>query len=129
MGARAKVSLAILLAVVLVFGLWQLSSPPALSTVRTKYVWTGPYWRLGSWTVQEAPSAREVVLAFSVANVTFPRPSLSTTYSVVISKVNETVSSPYVRSFSLRVTSLTIEDNYDGTTINWGKTNNLNDAV
>ncbi len=48
---------------------------------------------------------------------------------MVISKVNETVISPYVRSFSLRVTSLTIEDNYDGTTINWGKTNNLNDAV
>ena len=129
MGARAKVSLAILLAVVLVFGLWQLSSPPALPMVGAKYTSSGPYSGLGSWTVLETLSAGQVVLAFSVANVTFPRPSLSTTYSVVISKVNETVSSPYVRSFSLRVTSLTIEDNYDGSTINWGKTNNLNDAV
>lgn len=48
---------------------------------------------------------------------------------MVISKVNETVSSPYVRSFSLRVTAFKIEDNYDGTTTNWGKTNDLNDAV
>ena len=121
MEVRAKVSLAILLAVVLILGLWQLSSPTALPTVGTKYVSTGPYSRLGSWTVQEALSAGQVVLAFSVTNVIFPRTSLSTTYSVVISKVSETVTSLYVRSLSLRVTSLTIEDNYDGLTTSWGK--------
>ncbi len=48
---------------------------------------------------------------------------------MVISKVNETVGSPHVRSFSLRVTALKIEDNHDGTTANWGKINDLDDAV
>ena len=48
---------------------------------------------------------------------------------MVISKVNETVTSLYVRSFSLRVTALTIEENYDDMTASWGKINDLNDAA
>ena len=128
MGVKAKVSTVVLLIVILVVGLWQLSSPPTLPSVGTKYA-TGPYSSLGNWIIKESFSEGEVFLAFSIANLTFPRASLSTTYSVVISKVNETITGSYVRSLSLRVTGMTVEDNYDGTTSAWGKTAGLGDAV
>ncbi len=68
-------------------------------------------------------------LAFGVANLTYPRPSLSTTYSLVISLVNETISNSYVKSYSLRITGLRVQDNYDGNTTSWGKTSDLTDAA
>lgn len=43
--------------------------------------------------------------------------------------VNETVTNSYVKSYSIRVTSLAVLDNYDGSTSSWGKTNDLTDAA
>lgn len=48
---------------------------------------------------------------------------------MVISKANESITGCLVRSISLRVTNLKIEDNYDGAWSNWGKTNALHIAV
>ena len=129
MGVKAKVAVVIVLALVLVLGLWHLSRAPTLPSVGVKYVSAVAYSRLGSWMEVEAVPSGRMVLGFSVSNLTFPRTFLSTTYSLVISKVNETVNRSYVESISLRVTGLTVEDNYDGTTTSWGKVNDLNDAV
>ncbi len=68
-------------------------------------------------------------LAFGIANLTYPRPSLSTTYSLVISLVNETISSGYVKSYSLRISGPRVVDNYDGNTTSWGKASDLTDAA
>ena len=67
-------------------------------------------------------------LAISIANVTYPRTVFSTHYSTVLSDVNETLQASYVRGFGLRVESLTIQDNYDGSASSWSKDNNLTDA-
>lgn len=94
-----------------------------------KYAQSTQYSDRGSWIVYESGGSGSSYLAFSIANLTFPRAALSTTYSVVISKVNETVKGLWMRSMSLRVTGLTIEDNYDGKITQFGKGNNLSDAV
>ncbi len=70
----------------------------------------------------------KIFLAFSIANLTYPRTTLPTSYSVVISDVNETLSSSYVRGFGLKVTALSVQDNYDGSTSSWGR-GNLTDAA
>ena len=94
-----------------------------------KYPESAQYSSRGSWIVYQSSSSGSSYLGLSIANLTFPRPVLSTTYSLVISKVNETVKGSWVRGFTLRVTGLTVEDNYDGAVGKFSKVNNLSDAV
>lgn len=129
MVSKGRVSLIIALLAMVVVGLWHFSSPPFLPSVGAKYLSSTAYSQLGNWTVRETLPSGEIVLGISIANLTFPRTSLSTTYSVVISKVNETVSSTTVRSLTFRVTGLGLEDSHDGATASWGKTNALSDAI
>jgi hypothetical protein len=70
-----------------------------------------------------------VFLAFSIANLTYPRTSLQSSYSLKISKVNETAPSSYTRGFSLKITALQVQDNYDGSTSLWAPSADLPDAV
>jgi hypothetical protein len=77
----------------------------------------------------EISSHGRVFLAFSIANLTYPRTSLQTTHSLVISKVNETAPSSYVRGFSLKITALHVQDNYDGSTSLWAPSADLPDAI
>src|SRR5713101_6674698 len=128
MGPKAKVAAIFVLIAVLGLGLWQFTSPPTLPLVGTKYV-ASQYSTMGSWVLKTTSSAGKVYLAFGIANLTFPRLSLPTTYSLVISVMNETVTNSYVKSYSIRVTSLALLDNYDGSTSKWGKTNDLADAA
>ncbi len=129
MGPKGKISVVFLLVAIVILGLWQLTSPQPLPSVGAKYTSSGVYASKGSWVLLVNTGSGRLFLGFSIANLTFPRSSLSTTYSLVISKANETVASGFVRSVSLRVTDLKIEDNYDGVWPNWGKTNSLPDAV
>ncbi len=128
MGSKAKVAVIFVLIVVLGLGLWQFTSPPTLPQVGTKYV-ASPYSTRGSWVLKTTSSAGRAYLAFGIANLTFPRLSLSTTYSLVMSVVNETFTNSYVKSYSIRVTRMAVLDNYDGNTSSWGKTNDLTDAA
>ncbi len=105
----------------------QLTAPQALPATGTKYA-NSPYSTRGSWTIPIPTSRGKLFLMFGIANLTYPRTALSTTYSLIISKQNETVSTSYVTSFTARVTNLKIEDNYDGSWSNWGKTR-LPDAL
>ena len=68
------------------------------------------------------------MLAFSIANTSYPRLGIATSYSLVISVVNQTLTGSYVKGFGLKVTALTIQDNYDGSTMRWN-TGSLVDAV
>jgi len=77
----------------------------------------------------EISSHGGVFLAFSIANLTYPRTSLQTTYSLIISKVNETAPSSYARGFGLKITALHFQDNYDGSTALWAPSADLPDAV
>jgi len=129
MGPRAKVGISIILVVIVALALWQFSSPPQLPVAGAKYLLAEQPSHHGSWTLLEKAGSGSLFLGFLISNITYARQGFSTTYSVVISKVNETVSSSFVKSFSLRVTGLTIDDNYDGTSTGFDKMNPLNDAV
>ncbi len=129
MGPKAKIAISAVLIVIVGLAVWQLTSPPAMPSVGEKYVQTGPLSKGGSWIEFEKLGSGSIFLGFSIANLTYAREALSTTYSVVISKVNETIASSYVRSFTVRVTSLTIQDNYDGKSSGYDTTGLLHDAV
>ncbi len=129
MGAKRKIAAVIFLLIIVGLAVWELTSPQQLSVTGMKYPQSTQYSSRGSWIVYQSSSSGSSYLAFSIANLTFPRPVLSTTYSLVISKVNETVKGFWMRSFTLRVTGLTVEDNYDGAVGKFGKGNNLTDAV
>ena len=77
----------------------------------------------------EISSHGRVFLAFSIGNLTYPRTSLQTSYSLIISKVNETAPSSYTRGFSLKITALHVQDEYDGSTSLWARSADLPDAV
>lgn len=128
MGPKAKIATISLLVTILGLGLWQLTSPPTLPPVGARYV-NSAYSTRGSWIIKTTSSTGRAYLAFGIANLTYPRPSLSTTYSLVISMVNETITSSYVRSYGVRISSLTVQDNYDGKTSSWGKASSLTDAA
>ncbi len=128
MGPKAKVAAILLLIAVLSLGLWEFTTPPTLPQVGAKYV-SSAYSTRGSWVLKTASSAGRAYLAFGIANLTFPRPSLSTTYSLLISVVNETITNSYVKSYSIRITGLAVLDNYDGSTSSWGKASDLADAA
>jgi len=70
-----------------------------------------------------------IFLAFSIANLTYPRTTLPTSYSLIISKVNETAPSSYSRGLTLKITALHVMDNYDGSISSWAPTANFPDAV
>ena len=128
MEPEGKVAAIFTLISVFSLGLWQFTSPRTLPRVGIKYVGSGSSTRR-SWVLKTSSSAGKACLAFGTANLTFPRLSLPTTYSLIISVVNETVTNSYAKSYSIRMTSLALLDNYYGGTNSWGKTNDLPDAA
>ena len=79
--------------------------------------------------VLEVSSHGRVFLAFSIANQTYPRSGVQTSYSIIISKVNETAPSSYTHGFSPKITALHLQDNYDGSTSLWAPSSDLPDAA
>jgi hypothetical protein len=77
----------------------------------------------------EISSHGRIFFGFSIANLTYPRTGVQTSYSVIISKVNETAPSSYTRGFTLKITALHVQDNYDGSTSLWATSADLPDAV
>jgi len=129
MGAKAKIALVVLLVIVLIFVLWQFTSPTQLPVVGTEYVSQPVYTNRGSWIVLESMSYGKAYIAFSIANTSYPRTTLQTHYLLTISNVNETISNPLVKGFSLRVTSVNMQDNYDGSSSKWGVADNVTDSI
>jgi hypothetical protein len=130
MGPRGKILISILLIIIVILALWQLTSPRLIPSVGTKYFSSTLYANRGSWVLQETSSHGSVLLALSIANLTYPRTYLQTSYSIIISKMNETApSSSYIRGFSLKITALQVEDNYDGSISLWAPTTDFPDAV
>jgi hypothetical protein len=129
MGPRGKVLTALLLIIVVILAVWQFTSPALIPSVGTKYLSSTQYANRGSWVSLEVSGYGKVFLAFSIANMTFPRTTLPTSYSVIISKVNETTPSSYARGFTLKITSLRIQDNYDGSISSWAPSGNFPDAA
>src|SRR3989442_65292 len=129
MGARAKIGISLILVTILGLAFWQLTSPRSIPAVGAKYTQPGPFSEKGSWIQLEKTASGAVFLGFSVANITYPRASLSTTYSLVISKLNETINSSYTKPYTVRVRSPAIQDNYDGKSTGFDTTGQLPDAV
>jgi hypothetical protein len=129
MGPRGKILTSILLVIIVIVALWQFSSPALIPSVGTKYVSSAQYASRGSWVLLEVSSYGKLFLVFSIANLTYPRTTLQTSYSVIVSKVNETALPSYIRGFTLKITTLKIQDNYDGSTSLWAPSANFPDAV
>src|SRR6266849_1597858 len=49
--------------------------------------------------------------------------------SLIVSKVNETALPSYIRGFTVKLTTLHIQDNYDGSTLAWAPSGNFPDAA
>jgi hypothetical protein len=129
MGPRGKILTSILLIIIVIIAVWQFSSPAMIPSVGTKYLSSAQYANRGSWTVLEVSGYGKVFLAFSIANLTYPRTTLPTSYSLIVSKVNETVLRSYIRGFTAKLTALHIQDNYDGYTSAWAPSGNFPDAA
>ncbi len=130
MGPKAKIGISAILIVIVALAVWQLTSPPAMPVVGTKYAQRGQFSNRGFWVEFEKAGSGSLFLGFSIANLTYAREaSPPTTYSIVISKLNETINSSFVKSFSVRVTGLIIEDNYNGKSTGFDAASSLNDAV
>jgi hypothetical protein len=129
MGPRGKILTSILLIIIVIIALWQFTSPALIPPVGTKYISSTQYANRGSWVILEVSSYGKVFLVFSLANLTYPRTTLQTSYSVIISKVNETALPSYIRGFTLKVTALRIQDTYDGSTSSWAPSGDFPDAV
>jgi hypothetical protein len=110
----------ILLIIIVALAAWYFTSPPILRPVGDKYASQPAYSNRGTWTVAENISNGMIYLAISLANQTYPRTTLPTEYSLVISIQNQTITSSYVRGFGVRVTSVSVQDNYDGSSSRWG---------
>ncbi len=129
MGARAKITISILLVIILGIALWQFTTPALMPQVGQKYAKSATYSSRGSWVLLERTAYGNIFLVFSIANLTYPQVTLPPTiYSLVIRNDNQTVSNSFVRGFGVRVTTLTVQDNYDGSTRVTGY-NSLSDAV
>ena len=122
MGPRGKALTSLLLVVIVIIAVWQFQSPALIPSVGTKYVSSTQYANRGSWIVLEPCHNGKMLLAFSIANITYPRTTLPTSYSMIVSKVNETSLPSYVRGYTVKLTSLRIQDNYDGSTTAWAPT-------
>jgi hypothetical protein len=129
MGPRAKILISIFLIIIVILAVWQLTRPRLIPSVGTKYLSLAQYANRGSWVLLEISSHGRVFLAFSIANLTYPRTRVQTSYSFMISKVNETAPSSYTRGFTLKITALHVQDNYDGSTSLWAASADLPDAV
>src|SRR6266571_1363526 len=129
MGSKAKIGISIILLLILGLAVWQLTSPRNIPAVGTKYTQPGALSEQGSWIQLEKTSSGQIYIGFSIANTTYPRTSLSTTYSILISKLNETINSSYTTSHTVRVTGLTLQDNYDGKFTGYDTTGQVPDAV
>src|SRR3989454_11627495 len=129
MGSRGKILTSLLLIIVVILAVWEFTSPALIPSVGTKYLSSRQYANRGSWVLSEVSGYGKVFLAFSIANVTYPRTSLQTSYSLIISKVNETAPSSYTRGLTLKITALHVQDNYDGSTSLWAPSADLPDAV
>jgi len=129
MGSRGKILTSLLLIIVVILAVWQFTSPVLIPSVGTKYLSSRQYANRGSWVLSEVSGYGKVFLAFSIANVTYPRTSLPTSYSLIISKVNETAPSSYGRGLTVKITALHIQDNYDGSISSWAPSGNFPDAV
>jgi hypothetical protein len=129
MGPRGKVLTSLLLIIIVIIAVWQFQSPALIPSVGTKYISSTQYANRGSWIVLEVSNNGRVYLGFSIANTTFPRTTLPTLYSVIVSKVNETSVPSYMRGFTVKLTSLRIQDNYDGSTAAWAPSGGFLDAA
>jgi hypothetical protein len=129
MGAKAKVAVIVLLLVIVILAVWQFTSPAQLPAVGYKYTSQPIYTNRGNWIILENMSYGRAYIAFSIANASYPRTTLQTYYTLTISNVNQTITSTYVKGFGIRVTSITIQDNYDGSTSKWGIADNFTDAI
>ena len=131
MGAKAKIAIAIAFLIVVILAVWQFTSPAQLPSVGNKYTSQQIYTNRGTWIVLENMSDGRAFLAFSIANASYPRAGtgMQTFYTLTISNLNQTVVTSYVKGFGLRITSISIQDNYDGSSSNWGIASGLSDAV
>ena len=116
MGPRGKIIVLILLIVIVGLAVWQFTSPALLPQVGTKYSAPGQYSAQGSWITIQTLNRGSITLAISVANITYPKLGLETSYSIVLSDVNHTLTSSYFKGYGIKVTALTLQDNYDGST-------------
>jgi hypothetical protein len=129
MGAKAKIALVALLLIIVIIALWQFTSPAQLPVVGTKYASQPIYTNRGSWIILENMSYGKAYLAFSIANTSYPRTTLQTHYLLTISNVNQTISNSLVKGFGVRVTSVNMQDNYNGSTSKWGIADNVTDSI
>ncbi len=129
MGTRRKVLISIILIIIVILAVWQFQSPRLIPPVRTKYFSSTQYANRGSWVLLESSNHGNIFLAFSIANLTYPRTGAQTSYSMIISKVNESAPSSYTRGLTLKVTALQVQDNYDGSVSLWAPSSDLPDAV
>src|SRR6267143_729895 len=113
MGPSGKTLTSLLLIVIVTIAVWQFTSPVLIPSVGTKYLSSTLYANRGSWVVMEVSGYGKVFLAFSIANTTYPRTTLPTSYSLIVSKVNETALPSYIRGFTVKLTALHVQDNYE----------------
>jgi hypothetical protein len=129
MGPRGKILTSLLLIIIVTIAVWQFTSPALIPSVGTKYLSSTLYANRGSWIVLEVSGYGKVFLAFSIANTTYPRTTLQTSYSILVSKMNETALPSYIRGFTVKLTALHIQDNYDGSTSAWAPTGSFPDGA
>ncbi len=129
MGPRGKILTVLLLVLIVVLAIWQFTAPVLIPSVGTKYVSSVQYANRGSWIIQERSNYGKFFLVFSIANTTFPRTTLQTQYSLIVSKMNETSLPSYMRGLTVKLMSLRIDDNYDGSTTSWAPTAGFPDAA
>lgn len=129
MGPRGKILTSLLLIIIVVIAVWQFTSPALIPSVGTKYLSSTQYANRGSWVVLEVSGYGKAFLAFSISNMTYPRTTLPASYSVIVSKINETALPSYIRGFTVKLTGLHIQDNYDGSTTAWAPSGNFPDAA
>ncbi|HEX9197230.1 MAG TPA: hypothetical protein VF906_05490 [Candidatus Bathyarchaeia archaeon] len=129
MGPRAKIAITILLIIIVITALWQFTSPQQLPPAGDKYTSQPIYTNRGTWIILENMSHGRAYIAFSIANQSYPRTGLQTYYTLTISNLNQSITESFVKGFGLRVTAITMQDNYDGSTSKWGIGSNLTDAI
>jgi hypothetical protein len=129
MGVKAKIAIVVLLLVIVIVAVWQFTSPAQLPVVGDKYTSQPSYSNRGSWTILENMSYGRAYFAFSIANTSYPRTTLPTYYELTISNLNQTITNSLIKGFGVRVTTITLQDNLDGSTSKWGISDNITDAV
>lgn len=131
MGSKAKIAIVVLLLIIIILATWQLTSPHILPVVGSKYTSQASYTNRGNWIVLENMSNGRAYFAFSIANESYPRAGTGqqTYYTITISNVNQTITSSYTKGFGVRITSIRIDDNMDGSSTTWGIGSNVTDAL